>query len=97
MSALFPEKKKRFNMDVIIRSVPRGDRAKFHRLWMRLIKLKSEIEALRRDNVMYLNDSISFLDEMISILTGGNNIKSVYDKKGQMARAARCSLLSKEV
>lgn len=97
MSVLFPERKKKFSMDAIMRSMPKVHRVKFHQLWLRLIKLKSEIEGLRRDNVTYLNDSISFLDEMISILTGGDNVKSVYDKKGHMARTAHRCLLSKEV
>jgi flagellar biosynthesis/type III secretory pathway chaperone len=97
MAAIFPEKKKKFNMDLIIKSIPKAHRAKFHHLWLRLTKLKSEIEAMRRDNVMYLNDSISFLDEMISILTGGENTKSVYDKKGHMTRTTQRCLLSNEV
>ena len=97
MAVVFPEKKKKFNMDLIIKSIPKAHRVKFHHLWLRLTKLKNEIEAMRRDNVLYLNDSISFLDEMILILTGGDNAKSVYDKKGHMARIAHRCLLSKEV
>lgn len=69
--------------------LPKESRGRCQILYMRIERLKGEIEELRKENKIIIDDSIRFLDEMISILTGDINSKIIYN--------GQCHLTSSEI
>ena len=78
-------------------SGPKESRAKFQQSNMRLINLKMEIEALRKENMILIDDSLQFLDEMVSVITGDNHSRVIYKSDGHIRKAGNQMLLSREV
>jgi len=76
---------------------PPESRPKFHKLFIRLIKLKAEIDALRKENMNFIDDSLAFLDEMVSIITGETKARIVYNDKCYLSKPCTNILLSREV
>ncbi|MBL7179795.1 MAG: flagellar protein FlgN [Pseudomonadota bacterium] len=91
------EDEKSFNLSRIMNLIPRELRADFQKLYLRLIKLKSEIEFLRKENTAFIDDSLQFLDEMISIITGGDKSEIAYNHKCHFRKSSPYFLLSREV
>ena len=65
--------------------------------FLTLDKLKNEIELLRKANMAFMNDSLRFLDEMISILTGGKESNMAYDQRSHLSKSGINCFLSREV
>jgi len=86
-----------FNVAYILDTIPYQKRPQFQRLHMAIIKLKDEIEALRKENINFIDDSLRFLDEMIAILTGNGQHKSIYNDKCRLDQSSHNMLLSREV
>jgi len=66
-------------------------------LYLRLIKLKSEIEVFRKENVAFVNDSLQFLDEIIATITGADGSGTIYNDKCHFSKFGSPSFLSREV
>jgi flagellar biosynthesis/type III secretory pathway chaperone len=81
----------------IFEFIPRTDRARFQQSYVRLIDLKSEIEAIRKENMILINDSLQFLDEMVSVITGNDRSKMIYKDDGHIRKSSNQMLLSREV
>ena len=77
--------------------IPKESRAEFQNLYLRLIKLKSEIEVFRKENISFVNDSLQFLDEIIATITGANGPETTYNDKCHFSKSGSYSLLSREV
>jgi len=98
ISAVDPgEDQKSFNLNRIMDLIPRECKAEFQKLYLRIIKLKSEIEVLRKENMAFVDDSLQFLDEMIVIITGNDGSRIVYNDKCHMTESGTNILLSREV
>jgi len=69
----------------------------FQSFFLTLDKLKNEIELLRKTNMAFMNDSLRFLDEMISIITGGKEADMAYDQKSHLSKSGINCFLSREV
>lgn len=91
------EDKPSFNLNRTMDLIPKEFKAEFQKLYLRLIKLKSEIEVLRKQNMVFIDDSLEFLDEMIAILTGNNRSEIVYNQRCHYKKSSSYSLLSREV
>jgi hypothetical protein len=87
---------KSFIPNQILELIPGENRAKFQKLYLTLTRLKGEIEALRKENMIFIDDSLHFLDETISIITGETKSKIVYNDKCQLSRSDTNILLSRE-
>ncbi len=85
-----------FNFNHILDLIPRENRAKFHKLHRTLIKLKGEVELLRKENMSYINDSLQFLDEILSILTGETKSEMMYNDKCHLRKSGPNIFLSRE-
>jgi len=85
-----------FNLNQIMDLIPGKNRNRFQKLYLTLIKLKSEIEALRKENMFFIDDSLQFLDEMISIITGETESKITYNDKCHVSKSGAAILLSRE-
>jgi len=73
--------KRTFDLNTIMGLIPMKNRAAFEKLYLRLIKLRRDNEALRKENKILIDDSLQFLDEMLLILTGRTKNSMVYNKK----------------
>lgn len=88
---------KEFDLNNIPDLAPLESKPKFHKLFIRLIRLKTEIDALRKENVNFMDDSLRFLDEMVSIIAGETTAKIVYNEKCYLSKPGTNLLLSREV
>lgn len=77
--------------------MPRESRPEFHNSFQKLIELKSEIEALRKENMTFMDDSLRFLDEMILTITGEPGARVVYNDKCYLSKPGTNFFLSREV
>ena len=87
---------KSFNLHQILDVIPAKKRDEFEKLHLTLIKLKNEIEVLRKENMLFIDDSLQFLDEMISIITGETKSKIMYNAKCHVSKSGAPILLSRE-
>ena len=81
----------------ILSLIPKASKAKFQQSYMMLIDLKMEIEALRKENMVLIDDSLQFLDEMVAVITGDNPIRVIYKSDGHIRKSGNPMLLSREV
>jgi predicted XRE-type DNA-binding protein len=87
---------KSFIPNQILELIPGENRAKFQKLSLTLKGLKAEIEALRKENTIFIDDSLHFLDEMISIITGETKSKIMYNDKCHLSKSDTNIFLSRE-
>jgi hypothetical protein len=80
----------------ILEFIPKESRTTFHKSYVKLINLKSEIETIRKENMNLINDSLQFLDEMVSVITGDNQGRMIYQDDGHIRKSANQMLLSRE-
>ena len=80
----------------ILELLPEKHKATFWKLFQTLLKLEGEIEAIRKENMIFIDDSLQFLDEMMSILTGKTKSKILYNDKCHWSRSGANVLLSRE-
>ena len=86
-----------FSLNQVMGLIPEEYTDKFKKLYLRILKLKGEIEILRRQNILYINDSLEFLDEMISIITGETDTRYIYNDKCHFNKSGSRSFLAREV
>lgn len=86
-----------FNLNLVMDLIPGKYRDKFKKLYLRILKLKGEIEILRRQNILYIDDSLEFLDEMISIITGETESGYIYNDRCHFNESGSRSFLTREV
>ncbi|MDY7037218.1 MAG: flagellar export chaperone FlgN [Thermodesulfobacteriota bacterium] len=77
--------------------IPKKKRVNFQKLNRTLIKLKSEIEVMRKENMIHINESLHFLDEMISIITGEDQPGLIYNDKCHINKSGPNILLRREI
>jgi len=86
-----------FNLNLVMDLIPGKYMDKFKKLYLRILKLKGEIEILRKQNILYIDDSLVFLDEMISIITGETDSGYIYNDKCHFNKSGSRSFLAREV
>jgi hypothetical protein len=59
--------------------------------------LKKEVELMRQENRAFIDDSLDFLDEMISILSGEGGAQMLYNDRSRLRRPESLVTLSREV
>ncbi len=69
----------------------------FQGLYYRLAELRNDVEALRKENMHYVNDSLEFIDEIIAIISGAAQNRNIYDRSCQLKKGANPLLLRREV
>jgi hypothetical protein len=86
-----------FNLNEILALIPDDKRAPFQKLHLTLVKLRIEIEVVRKENTLFVDDSLRFLDEMISIITGETGSQVMYDGRCHLSKSGAKILLNREV
>ena len=89
--------RKPFHLNDVMDFIPVKMRPEFHKLYITLARLKKEVETLRQENIIFINDSLQFLDGLISIITGKDNNKVIYNNQCLPRESGIAMLLSKEV
>jgi len=85
------------NLGDLMTLLSTADKTVFHGLYYRLAELRSEVEALRKENMHYVNDSLEFIDEIIAIISGAAQRRDTYDRRCQLKKGANPLLLRREV
>lgn len=85
------------NLGQVLDALPVENRAQFQALYHSISRLKGEIDAMRKENMIYIEHSLGFLDEMISVITGGIEAKTTYTDKCQLRKSCHTILLNREV
>jgi hypothetical protein len=85
-----------FRLRQMLDLIPKENRAKFQELYRTLINLKSEVDVLRKENMAFIDDSLQFLDEMISIITSERESETMYNDKCHLSKSGAPMLLSRE-
>ena len=88
---------KSFNLKQIIDLIPLIYRERFQKLYLRLIKLKGEIDVVRKENMIFIEDSLQFLDEMISIIANETKSKFTYNDKCNFDKSSSHFFVNREV
>lgn len=86
-----------FNLNQVMDCIPGKYTDSFKKLYIRILKLKGEIEILRKQNILYIDDSLEFLDEMISIITGETDSGCIYNDRCHFNTSGPRSFLTREV
>lgn len=85
-----------FELTPIMELIPEGHRPQFQEVYRTLIRLKAEVEVLRRENMVFVEDSLQFLDEMLSILMGNTHVSGTYNRKCRVQKTGTPILISRE-
>jgi len=99
MALLVNGKEDRINFDfnVIFQNIKREQGDRIRPLYFKLMRLKSEVNAIREENIMVINDSLRFLDDMIAILSGQGGEASIYDEKCRVRSHDQPAVLCRRV
>lgn len=81
----------------IIELAPEEDRSRFKALFITINKLKAEIELIRKSNMDAADCSLKFLDEIISIISGGIRQEFVYNDRCRFGNQGGNLYISREV
>ena len=91
------EDQKSFNLNRIMEFIPGRFKAKFQKLYLRILKIKGEIEVLRIQNMTFIDDSLNFMDEIISIITGEAESRIIYNDKCRFSKSGPNLFLNREI
>jgi hypothetical protein len=86
-----------FNLNRIMEYIPGIYRMDFQKLYLRILKIKGEIEVLRIQNMAVIDDSLNFMDEIISIITGETESRIIYNDKCRFGKSGQNLFLNREV
>lgn len=91
------EDQKSFNLSRIMEFIPGKFKAEFQNLYLRILKIKGEIEVLRIQNMTFIDDSLNFMDEIISIITGETESRIIYNDKCRFSKSGPNLFLNREI
>jgi hypothetical protein len=91
------EDQKAFNLNRIMEFIPEKSKTEFQNLYLRILKIKGEIEVLRIQNMTFIDDSLNFMDEIISIITGEAESGIIYNDKCRFRKSGPNLFLNREV
>ena len=86
-----------FNLNRIMECIPGKHKTDFQKLYLRILKLKGEIEVLRIQNMTVIDDSLDFMDEIISIITGETESRIIYNDKCRFSKSGPNLFLNREI
>jgi FlgN protein len=86
-----------FHLNRIMDVIPKKQKDKFEKLYLKILKIKGEIEILRKQNILYIDDSLNFMDEMISILSGEDESGFIYNDRCHYSPSGPHQFLNREV
>ena len=88
---------KSFNLKQMMDLIPFIHRERFQTLYLKLVKLKGEIDAARKENKVFIEDSLQFLDEMMSIIANETKSEFTYNDKRNFDPSSSHFFVNREV
>jgi hypothetical protein len=82
-----------FRLSTVLSLIPSRDREGFKKPHMSLVNLKSEIRQRSQENKLFIEHSLAFLDELITIIANTDKAQPLYDKGGCLDSKGHKSLL----
>ncbi len=88
-----------FNLNDLLGVIPEDRIADMHRAGQAISCLKLEIDGLRKHNLIYINDSLRFLDDLMAIISTAAkpDTPQVYNRQCGFNQARATHFLSQEV
>lgn len=80
-----------------LQRIPARQQGPFRNVLLRIMKLKSEVDLMRKENQTLIDESLDFLDGMISILAGEGAGRSTYSERSRLCRTETLVTMSREV
>lgn len=77
--------------------IPLRDQGGVRNSRLRIMELKREIEVMRRENQTFIDESLDFLDEMITLLAGEGAGGTIYSGRSRLQRTEALCTMSREV
>lgn len=81
----------------ILEAIPATQRGSMRNVLLHIATLKKEVEIMRQENQAFVDDSLEFLDEMISLLSGEADSRMLYNNRSLLRRPESLVTLSREV
>lgn len=81
----------------LLESIPAREQGPLRNTLLRIMKLKREVEIMRKENQAFIDESLDFLDEMISLLVGEGSGGVMYSGKSLLQRTEAVHTMSREV
>ena len=91
------EDNRSFNLNRIMKYIPLKFKTEFQNLYLKILKLKSEIEILRTQNMTVIDDSLNFMDEIITIIAGEAGSRMIYNDKCRLGKSRPNLFLNREI
>lgn len=85
------------NLRQLVNGLPAENQVEFQKLYHTIVRLKGEIDAMRKENMTHVDHSLQFLDEILSVITGKSQAKALYNDKRQLRSTTNTVFLSREV
>ena len=82
-----------FRLANVFSLIPRVHRARFKKAYLFLLSLKGEIEQRSRENKLFIEESLNFLDELIGIISGADKPGPVYNNDRCLTSQPHANLL----
>lgn len=71
-----------FRLSTVLSLIASRDRVAFKKPYMSLVGLKSEIRQRSQENKLFIEQSLAFLDELITVIANTDRAAPLYDKGG---------------
>jgi len=82
-----------FSLTTVLSLIPHGDRDRFRKPYLSLVKLKAETRQRSQENKRFVEKSLDFLDELIGILAKAGGSNDVYTNGGVSSKRSQANLL----
>jgi flagellar biosynthesis/type III secretory pathway chaperone len=87
-----------FRLSMVLSLIPGRDRVQFKKAYMSLVSLEGEVRQRSRDNKLFIEQSLAFLDELVTIIANTNKAEPLYDGAGCLdSKGHKNLLLHREV
>ena len=87
-----------FRLSTVLSLIPGRDRVGFKKPYLSLVSLKSETRQRSQENKLFIEQSLAFLDELITLIANTDQAESLYDKGGCLnSKGHKNLLLHREV
>jgi len=82
-----------FSLAKVVSLIPSAQRVGLRKIYLTLVGLKTETRQLSRENKVFVEQSLDFLDELITVIAGSSGKKCLYDGGGSLNSKGHSNLL----
>ena len=87
-----------FRLSTVLSLIPDRDRVGFKKPYLSLVSLKSETRQRSQENKLFIEQSLAFLDELITLIANTDKAEPLYDEGGYLnSKGHKNLLLHREV